>query len=96
MKGCRLFIAKDFEGAKYIPNWRDWKNPDRLWAGNPLWVYSAGRTILLPKYLHFGEAQIVRASELHANIAALRDGCNVGGWIGRRGLMAAPRPDPVL
>lgn len=49
------------------------------------------------KHLHLGEAQVVCAGELHANIPALgAGGSNGGGGMGRRGLMALPRPGPSL
>ena len=51
---------------------------------------------LLAEDLHFGQAQVVGARELHAHIAALRSRRYGGGWIGRRGLVVAPGAGPVL
>ena len=42
-----------------------------------------------PEHLHFRQAQIVRASELHAHVTALRTHRDRGGWSRRAGLMAA-------
>src|ERR1017187_7745306 len=49
------------------------------------------------KHLDLGQAQVVCAGELHANIPAIRTGgSDGGGGIGNRGLMALPGSGPFL
>jgi hypothetical protein len=51
---------------------------------------------LLTEDLHFSEAQVSHAGELHANITALHAGRYGGGGVRSRGLMAGKSPRPEL